>query len=360
MDFGLSFLPDVNNKKISAQDYFSNIINLSKFADASGFRTIKMTEHYLHDYGGYCPSPLMFLASIATVTKKIRLMTGCILPAFHHPIQIAAQTALLDAISNGRLDVGFARAYLPYEFAAFNVDIDTSRERYEQTIKAVKRLWTEQNVSTKTAFFNLDNVNSLPTPTQKPYPPIWGAAVNSRQSFAWLGEQGCRLLVTPPITNLDDLTSKLDIYRESFIASEVTWKPTVAISIPLLIRENIREAEQEGDLYLSEYIQVWADAADAWNGFSSSNYPGYTGMSRMLRQNSPSNMRKTMQAFVGTPQSVAKQIQNLIEVTEVDQILWQVDFGGQPYSSAITTLNLFVREVMPIITMNYKDKYATA
>src|SRR3990167_7852138 len=125
MDFGLSFLPDVNHTKLPAPDYFDHAIALSKFADAAGFKTIKMTEHYLHDYGGYCPSPLIFLASVAAITKHIRLMTGCILPAFHHPIQIAAETALLDAISKGRLDVGFARAYLPYEFSAFGIDIDT-------------------------------------------------------------------------------------------------------------------------------------------------------------------------------------------------------------------------------------------
>ncbi len=154
-----------------------------------------MTEHYLHDYGGYCPSPLMFLSSVAAVTKRIRLMTGCILPAFHHPIQIASETALLDAISKGRLDVGFARAYLPYEFSAFGIDIETSRERYEQTIQSVKKLWTERNVTADTPFFRLKNVNCLPVPTQQPHPPIWGAAVNSRQSFAWLAEQGFQLLL---------------------------------------------------------------------------------------------------------------------------------------------------------------------
>jgi len=355
MHYGLSFLPDIHHGVLPASDYFKNAIALSTFADSAGFRTIKMTEHYLHEYGGYCPSPLIFLASVASCTKQIRLMTGCILPAFHHPIQIAAETALLDAISGGRLDVGFARAYLPYEFSAFGVDIDDSRERFEQTIAAVIQLWTEKHVTIDSSFFKFKDASSLPMPTQQPHPPIWGAAVNARQSFAWLGEQGFNLLVTPPLTNLQDLTDKLEIYRESFTQTTVAKKATVAISLPLLIKNNQKEAVEEGDFYLSEYNRVWADAADAWNNCSSSNYPGYTGMSHALRQNHPHIMRETSQALIGTPDFIAKKIKHLIDVTQVDQILWQIDFGGKPYEAALSTLQLFTEDVLPRLS---REKYA--
>src|SRR6185312_9074176 len=105
----------------------------------AGFDYVKMTEHYLGNYGGYCPSPLTFLAAVAGQTSRIRLMTGCVLPAFHHPVQLAAHTAMLDALSGGRLDVGFARAWLPYEFQALGVPLDSSRDRFEATIRAVLR-----------------------------------------------------------------------------------------------------------------------------------------------------------------------------------------------------------------------------
>lgn len=348
MDFGLSFLPDVNDKHISASEYYACAIHLAKYADEIGFKTIKMTEHYLHDYGGYCPSPLMFLASVAAVTKSIRLMTGCILPAFHHPIQIAAETAQLDAMSGGRLDVGFARAYLPYEFSAFGIDMNTSRNRYEQSIAAVKELWTKENISMQSEFFQFSHVNSLPKPTQKPHPPIWGAAVNARQSFAWLGEQGAKLLVTPPLTSLDDLVNKLDIYRESFTPNAVTHKPTIAISLPLLIRADPHDAEVDSDIFLSEYIRVWADAADSWNRHHSHDYPGYTGIAHALRQMTPADMRRNGQAIAGSPEQAIKAIKSLINITQVDQILWQIDFGGQPLHSSLTTLKLFATEILPL------------
>ena len=160
-------------------------------------------------------------------------MSGCILPVFNHPPQIAANTAMLDAISFGRLDGGFARAYLPYEFSAFEIDMDSSREKFQETISAVRTLWLEKNVTCNSNFFNFKQVNSFPKPTQLPHPPLWGAAVNSRQSFAWLGEQGFNLLVTPPLTGLNDITDKLDIYREEF-------SPNEEILIKLLTKINSR------------------------------------------------------------------------------------------------------------------------
>ena len=347
MEYGLSFLPDIVEDDYSAVEYFQNALTLSQFADEAGFKTIKMTEHYLHSYGGYCPSPLMFLASVAAITTNIRLMTGCILPVFHHPLQIAANSSMLDAISKGRLDVGFARAYLPYEFSAFEIDMDESRDKYQETIAAVKKLWTEKNVSVASKFFNFTKANSLPKPTQYPHPPLWGAAVNSRQSFAWLGEQGFNLLVTPPLTGLEDLEAKLDIYREAFTPNDVNKIPQIALSLPLLITKNQDEAECEGDKYLSEYIRVWADAADSWNNTASTNYPGYSGMSYALRQNNPAHMRASTQAIIGTPDIVIDKIKYIANLTGVNQILWQIDFGGQKLKSMMTTLSLFINNVLP-------------
>ncbi len=136
MQHGISFLPDSTGEEKSASDYFEEALALCDYADNNGIDSIKTTEYYLHPYGGYCPNPLSFLSAVASRTKNVRLMTGCLLPAFHHPIQIASETSAVDALSRGRLDVGFARAYLPYEFEAFGINIDESRQCYTETIDA--------------------------------------------------------------------------------------------------------------------------------------------------------------------------------------------------------------------------------
>lgn len=62
MRFGLSFLPDCTAEMKSAQEYYSDALELSVLAEAGGLHSVKMTEHYLKAYGGYCPSPLGFLS----------------------------------------------------------------------------------------------------------------------------------------------------------------------------------------------------------------------------------------------------------------------------------------------------------
>lgn len=345
MKFGLSFLPDSRPSDKSAATYFQEALALSKIADEAGFVCIKMTEHYLHPYGGYCPSPLHFLAAVASITKQVRLMTGCILPAFHHPIQIAAETAMLDALSQGRLDVGFARAYLPYEFEAFHIDMDSSRQRFVETIEATHRLWTEKNVSVEGPFFDFKNANSLPLPTQTPHPPVWCAAVNARESFSWIGEKGFGLLVTPPIGGLEKLIEHLQVYRESFEAFHPQKTPSIALSMPLLLHENHNEAIKQSDAYLKYYLDVWGEAVHRWSHTHSSDYPGYQWVAKLISSNTPEKMRNEHQAIVGTPRFAREKIEALSAVLGVDYFLWQVDFGAQPFEVSKKSIELLIEEM---------------
>jgi alkanesulfonate monooxygenase SsuD/methylene tetrahydromethanopterin reductase-like flavin-dependent oxidoreductase (luciferase family) len=351
MQFGLSFLPDANGEDLSAVEYFKTALKLSQIADEAGMSTIKITEHYLHPYGGFCPDPIAFLSAVAACTKRIRLMTGCILPVFHHPVKIASKVAMLDAISNGRVDVGFARAYLPHEFSTFQVSMDGSRDIFERTIDAVIQLWTQKNVSIKD--FNIENATSYPQPVQKDHPPIWGAAVMSRRSFAWLGEKGFNLLVTPPLSGLKDLNEKISVYKETFLQAHPNKKPRITLSMPLLIAENESLARALSDQYLNRYIEVWANATEIWSTHSSTDYPGYSGLGAILRTNTPEKMRQNLQAFVGTPQKIIDHLHDIAESFDLDQIIWQIDFGAQSAQISRATVDHFIETVMPSLKYQY-------
>ena len=79
-------------------------------------------------------------------TRRARLVTGAVLPVFNHPLKLAGEIGMLDAISGGRLEVGFARAFLPHEFARFGRSVDESRARFDEGIEQVRRLLEEENV----------------------------------------------------------------------------------------------------------------------------------------------------------------------------------------------------------------------
>ena len=119
MKFGVQFFPNFQPKDKSAAEYFAQSLAIAEEAETLGYSHARSVEHYFERYGGYSPNPIAFLSAVAARTKTMRLVTGAVVPAFNNPLKLAGEIAMLDAISGGRFDVGFARAFLPHEFRRF-------------------------------------------------------------------------------------------------------------------------------------------------------------------------------------------------------------------------------------------------
>ena len=132
MRVGIQFFPDIGPEVKSARDYWQEALRLVALVDRYGYHHVRTVEHYFLPYGGYSPNPVVFLAAAAQITRHARLVTGAVLPAFNNPLKIAGELAMLDALSDGRLDCGFARAFLPHEFQHFGVKLDESRARFDE------------------------------------------------------------------------------------------------------------------------------------------------------------------------------------------------------------------------------------
>ncbi|MFK0293479.1 LLM class flavin-dependent oxidoreductase [Streptomyces sp. NPDC090442] len=348
MQFGVSFLPDCREEWKSAAEYYSDALALCTLAESAGFASAKMTEHYLTDYGGYCPSPLNFLSAVAARTTRLRLITGCVLPAFHHPVQLAAEAAMVDAISGGRLEVGFARAYLPQEFETFGVSLDESTDRYRETIRAVLRLWTEERVDEETPYFSYRQATGRPSPVQRPHPPVWGAASMTPGSFQWLGGNGFGLLMTPSLNPAARMRPLVDLYRDAAAAAGHT--PRIATSLPLILAETDAEAERLADRHIARYLEVWTEAVESWNGRESGDYRGYGDFGSKLAGVTPAYIREINGAIVGSPATAAERILRLVrDFGGVDQILWQVDIGAMPLAQARRSIEMFRASVVPLL-----------
>src|SRR5215470_17170502 len=197
MQVGIQFFPDVGPEVKSARDYWQEALTLVGLCDRYGYSHVRTVEHYFHPYGGYSPNPVVFLAAAAQRTKRARLVTGAVLPAFNNPLKLAGEIAMLDAISGGRLDVGFARAFLPHEFRRFGRSPDESVARYREGVEQVDLLLTRENVTHRGRFHTIENTTSLPRPTQKPRPKFYIAAQNTPDSFAFAGRMGHSVMAIP-------------------------------------------------------------------------------------------------------------------------------------------------------------------
>src|SRR2546428_6713400 len=215
MKFGLNFFPSFRPSDLSTAAYFDQVLRMCERADQLGYRSVKAVEHYFHDYGGQTPNPVVLLSAIAARTRRLRLITGAVIPSFNHPVKLAGELAMLDNVSGGRLDVGFGRAFIPKEFEVFGVSMDESRARFEEGLAIVKRLWTEDRVSYDGKFHRFRDVHLKPRPVQKPHPPIWVATVASIESFIWAGRHGYNVMIVPYVGGIEKVRGMGRAYRQA-------------------------------------------------------------------------------------------------------------------------------------------------
>ena len=168
MEFGITLLPDVSAQEKSAQDYFRESLDIVEAAEPLGYTFTRSIEHYFTGYGGNSPSSILMLTAAARQTKTMKLITGAVIPAFNHPLKIAGELGMLDAISAGRLHVGFGRAFLPHEFRRFEVSRDESIARFREGIEQVDLLLSQENVTSHGRFHSFEDTTSMPRPTQTP------------------------------------------------------------------------------------------------------------------------------------------------------------------------------------------------
>ncbi len=347
MQFGLNFFPSVGPAEKPADQYFAESLALAELADQLGYEHVRTVEHYFEPYGGYSPNPVLFLSAVAQRSQKIRLVTGAVLPIFNNPLKLAGELAMLDCISNGRLDVGFARAFLPHEFDRFGISLDESRARFEEGFRQVVRLLGEEDVSEEGEFHSFRNVTSLPRPVQQPTPPLWQAAFATEQSFVEAGKRGWYIMGIPLAG--ERMRELMGLYRDAWRDAGHPGKGRVMLSFAMHCAPSREEAERLGAPCLDGYLTSLVAGAGAWTeGASSKDYPGYDKMIAGLREETYATQREKGVAWVGTPDEIAEMIAAYNDkVGGFESASMQINYHMLPEAEAAASLKLFADEVMP-------------
>src|SRR6266511_1568220 len=335
MEFGVQFFPAVGPDQKPADQYWREALELTQLAEQLGFTNVRTVEHYFLSYGGYSPDPLIFLSAAAVLTRSMRLITGAVLPVFNNPLKLAGQIGMVDAISGGRLEVGFARAFLPHEFARFGISMDESRARFEEGLEQVRRLLAEENVT------------SLPRPTQKPRPPFWIAALSTKETFETAGTLGHYIMGIP--LGGAHMAGLLQSYRDAWTAAGHAGRSKVMLAFHMYCAETTAEAAAVARVPLNQYLKSIVDAASGWmSGVSSRDYPNYQKLIEDLsRATFESQVDKGL-AWIGTPEEIRRSIDSYHRsVGGFESASLQVNFGMIGRAEAEASMRLFAREVMP-------------
>ena len=158
-------------------------------ADRLGFDSVWLPEHLVlpvdmggspHDGQDHPPIPpelpvfdaLVYLASLAARTERIRFGTQVYNIGLRHPFSTARAVTTLDVVSGGRFDFGVGASWLRAEWEAVGLDFDTRGARVDECLEVCRRLWSEPVVEHHGAFFDVPPVRFEPKPVQRPWPPL--------------------------------------------------------------------------------------------------------------------------------------------------------------------------------------------
>ena len=349
MEFGLQFFPDVGPDLKSGVDYWGDCLHLTGLADELGFTHIRTVEHHFQPYGGYSPNPHLFLSAASQRTQKARLVTGAVLPIFNNPLKIAGEIGMLDAISGGRLECGFARAFLPIEFEIFGRSLDESKARFTEGMEQVRRLLEEENVTEEGQFYSFRNATILPRPTQKPRPPFWVAALITPTSFEFAGRMGYNVMAIPLTGGM--MGDLIKTYRDAWKGAGHPGEGRVMLAHHLFCHEDESKAMEIARGPLNRYLKSIVVAAAGWlEGKSSADYPGYDKVIEMLAKETIETQMEKCAAFIGTPESIADRISEYQEITGgFDVASLQVNFNDLSIDEAEKSIRLFSEKVIPKI-----------
>jgi alkanesulfonate monooxygenase SsuD/methylene tetrahydromethanopterin reductase-like flavin-dependent oxidoreductase (luciferase family) len=345
MQFGVQFFPCLSPADKSAEIYFAECLAVAAEAETLGFSHARTVEHYFRRYGGYSPNPLVFLSALSQRTERMRLVTGAVVPAFNNPLKLAGEIAMLDAISHGRLDVGFARAFLPHEFRRFGISPDESIARFREGLQQVELLLTTENATHHGQFHSFDNLTSLPRPAQKPRPKFYIASTRTQDSFEFAGRMGYSLMAIP----IGPLGPLLDSYRQAWRAAGHPGDGEVMIAFHMFCDEDAQRARTIPRRSFDLYFEALLESAGEWTqGAHSKDYEGYDKSISRMKGFSLEGQIEAGGAWIGTPDEIKATIRRFrAAVGPFEHASLQINFGTLDFAAAQRSMRLFASEVIP-------------
>ena len=354
----------------NAAEMLDNLRQQTVLAEELGFEAMWLGEHHFGPYGiGDLPNPILLGADLAARTSRIRIGQMANIAPWWHPIRLAEDLAILDNLTEGRIEVGFGRGIWPYEGPQFHANADPrkdaeNRELFRETIEVVRKIWSDEYFSHQgenygfpaedTVFSHpsyppdpawqdgerVTRLRVTPRPYQKPHPPLWMTVSTDRSvtTAAELGLKAC-YWQPPPLR----IRQRMELYAET--RSKLEGRPfslgeDQAVMRSTYVASSMEEARREAEAgIMSSFI-----FNDPFRGRQVFTNPGEE-LSDDVRLDWDFLEPRTL--LVGSPDHVAEKIQELREVCSLDCLLVEFAHGGIPQRKILRNLENFATRVMP-------------
>jgi probable F420-dependent oxidoreductase len=145
--------------------------NKARQMEDMGYSILVVADHF-----GRGVAPIPAMAAAAAATEKLRIGSFVLDNDFRHPAIVAKEFSTLDVLSDGRVELGIGAGWRLEDYTETGITFDPPGmrvSRFEEAVKIIKGLWTQEKFSYKGEFYEIEGLENLPRPVQSPHPPIF-------------------------------------------------------------------------------------------------------------------------------------------------------------------------------------------
>lgn len=321
--------------------FYEERLQLIERAEAAGIDSYHLAEHHWNPVG-MAPQPGIFLGAAAKRTSRIRLGPLAYALAFHDPLLLAEEVAMLDQLSNGRFELGVGRGISPWELSMFGVTMNETRDLFREAMEVMIQYFTGDRVTHRGARWRYYDVPVEIKPLQKPFPPLWYGSSSgaTRDYIASLGAA-----MNAGWAPAARIKQSIDAYREAWarnkdapLRQDRSEEPNLGSVRMLVIADSDAEAEKLAEAAYLRWYQSLEQQAHSY-GFTALFLSGSYEVAR----------RRIGCVIAGTPEVVRAELLRDIAAAGVNYPLLQIAFGNLGHEQSMRTLELFAREILPAV-----------
>ena len=355
MKFGLMYeiqIPEPHYPGIE-QDRYKQVMAQVQLADDVGYDYFWTVEHHFLREFSHCSAPEVLYGAISQLTKRIRIGHAVVLlpSQYNHPVRVAERAAVLDIVSDGRMDLGTGRSTTLIEMDGFEVDPEETQAQWEEAISIIPRMWMEDPFSHEGHYFNIPPRSVIPKPVQKPHPPLW-VACSQPNSFRRAGEMGLGTLCFN-LGGFEQMVERVDMYREGLKHANPVGafvNDQMAALCIIHCGEDDREAKEIAGPEGAWFVDKAYDLYRPWQAQGvqvPDSYKFAVGAVEEERAEKTAEDHIRSGAFaMGDPDTCIK-VMKQYEAAGVDQVLCFMQMGNLPHSRVMDSIKLFAKYVIP-------------
>lgn len=330
MKFGI--FDHVDDSGLPPAAHMAARLEMVEAFEAAGFHAYHVAEHHGTPLG-HAPSPAVYLAAVSQRTTRLKFGPLVFLLPIYHPLRLIEEIGMLEALSNGRLQLGYGRGVSPIEMGFYGVDMADQQELTAETFEVVMKGLTNDRLNHQGRFYTFDDVPMLQRPIQRPHPPLW-YGTNSVGSVERCAQERVNMVT---LSSGAPMKAMIEGYRAAFDGPPEEM-PLLGIGRHVVVADTDEEARAIAEpafaRWRASFVQLWEERGGD-NPFVASFPRDWAELEGLGR------------AVAGSPATVRDYVAREAGEAPITYFMAQLAFGDMTVAQVRRSAELFGAEVMP-------------